>query len=94
MSTVTEFKWRTYDDRVLSLNQIDDQHLSNIYWFSKVFNSYTSPHIYREIIQRFGGKPLAYKPLPVSGEIEGLKKLGYIIGTDIIFEGLVIGTLK
>ena len=76
MSTVTEFKWRTYDDRVLSLNQIDDQHLSNIYWFSKVFNSYTSPHIYREIIQRFGGKPLAYKPLPVSGEIEGLKKLG------------------
>ena len=94
MSTITEFKWRTHDGRVLTLDQIDDQHLSNIYWFSRISYSNISPHIYREITQRFGGKPLQYKPLPIPGEIEALKERGFIIGTDIIFEGLVIGTLK
>jgi hypothetical protein len=90
-----EFIWKTADGRELKLNQIDDQHLSNIYWFQKVFWDYTHPIIQKEIVKRFNKQiPLTYKPLPISGEVRDLKNKGLIIGTDIIFKGLVIGTIK
>ena len=88
-----EFTWTTADRRKLKLSQIDDQHLSNIYWFQKIFMDYTHPVIQDEIIKRFKKQiPLPFKPLPIKGEIDSLRR--YIVGTDIIFKGVVIGTIS
>ena len=88
-----EFTWGTADGRRLKLEEIDDQHLSNIYWFQRILMDYTHPAIKDEIFKRFKKPiPLPFKPLPIKGEIDALKD--YIVGTDILFEGVVIGTIS
>lgn len=87
--------WTTLDGRKIPIHQLDNQHLSNIYWYFKVLGCNPHQMIESEIWERFLKPiPLSYKPLPISGEINMLKERGLIIGTDIIFEGIVIGSIS
>lgn len=86
--------WTTQDGRKIPITDLEDQHLCNCYWFSKIM--WGSPHfrITDEVTKRFGKNPLPFKPLPVNGEIQWLKQQGVINGTDIIFEGKKIGSIS
>jgi len=90
----TEATWTTQDGRVIPISKLEDQHLCNCYWFSKIL--WGEPHhkIIAEVTKRFKDKPLPFKPLPVRGEIEWLKSDGLIHGTDIVWKGEVIGSIK
>ena len=95
-STQAEPVWTNYYGKKSPISKLDDQHLSNIYWYNLVFfgNDFISRHIISEIVDRFSElKPLPWKPLPIPREIQNLKKLGLIHGDDIIFQGEVIGTI-
>jgi hypothetical protein len=89
-----EATWETYDGRSIPISQLDDQHLSNCFWFSTVM--WEEPHhlIIQEVEKRFGGKPLEWKPLPVPNEINWLRSLGMIHGTDIVYKGSKIGNIS
>ena len=89
-------KWRTLDGRSIPLYQLSDQHLANIYWYHKTMDVRIHSKINLEILSRFKGfvPPLEYMPLPVDGEIDRLRKAGMIVGTDIMFEGIKIGTIS
>lgn len=88
--------WGTADGRQIPITELDDQHLSNVYWHSTI--QWGSPHfrITDEVNRRFKGKPLPFKPLTdvYIGEITDLKKRGMIQGTDIVLHGTVIGSVK
>ena len=92
--------WTTALGRRRHFNKIGHQHLSNILWFQKVFfgesalNSHTSRQLEKELCERYDGKRLLWKPLPIPEEIETLRKMGCIQGTDIVFEGKKIGTIR
>ena len=94
ITTPKEATWETYDGRSIPISQLDDQHLSNCFWFSTVM--WETPHykIIEEVEKRFGGKPLEWKPLPVPNEINWLRSLGMIQGADIVYKGTKIGTIK
>ena len=89
-----EAKWCTYDGRKIPISKLDDQHLCNCYWFSKVM--WGDPHykVVEEVEKRFGKKPLQWKPLPVPNEINWLREKGLIDGEDIILDGKKIGTIS
>lgn len=86
--------WTTYDGREIHVKMLDNQHLSNIYWYQKVFhNDRVWSEIQKEVDLRFNGKPLLWRPLPVPTEISTLRNLDMIRGNDIIFWGKKIGTI-
>ena len=100
-------KWQTFDNRMMTLGEMDQQHLSNIYYYYKYV--YTA-HIggtcllvpacnLKELIQRvlnhrFNGQLLAYRPhVNFKFEMETLWKMGAIHGNNIIIEGKKIGEI-
>jgi len=92
--------WTTALGKRRNFNKIGHQHLSNILWFKEVFNKANSCNdlAYRqlqlEIHNRYAGKRLLWKPLPIPMEIETLKSMGLIINNDIVFQGKKIGSIK
>ena len=96
-------KWGSFDGRSKEIEDLDDQHISNILWYYVLLvpdcdiKDRTLLVIYEEIIRRFGGfKPLPYRPMVnFKMEIDGLKEKGYIKGIglneDIIVDGEVVG---
>ena len=94
--TQSNTQWSTLDGRRIPLRKLEDQHLANIYWYHKTMGVIIHLEVGKEIIKRFNSfiPTLEYKPLPVSGEIDMLRKEGMIHGTDIIFEGTKIGTIS
>lgn len=93
---MSETKWTTFNNRKISIKNLEDQHLSNIYWFSKIFHNNIHCEILDEIWKRFGGKPLEYKPLGniFCEEMVGLRMKNLIHGDEIILDGKIIGTIK
>lgn len=94
-------EYTTYTGEKKQLDQIDQQHLSNIYWFNRVIwnrdDNYLS-HILEQINTRFEGKILPYIPQwQFTQEIEILDKTGKFIWdqdrteADIIYAGHIIG---
>lgn len=96
-------KWGSFDGRSKEIEDLDDQHLSNILWYYHLLipecsiKDRTYKIISEEIIRRFGElKPLPYRPMVnFTREINELKRKGYIKGIglneDIIVDGEVIG---
>jgi hypothetical protein len=94
---IDQTTWQTFDKRTISIKDLTDQHLSNIYWFSRIFfNLHVWQPILDEINSRFGSidKVLEFKPKPIDEEIESLRRAGLIKNTDIIFLGEKIGTIS
>lgn len=82
-------------------DRIGHQYLSNILWFSEVFNGYTASnnHIIRklenELYRRYDGKRLPWKPLPIPNEISRMMEMGLIdVRGYIIFKGQRIGSIR
>ncbi len=88
---------------------IDQQHLSNCWWFIKIFGNKskgatedTMELIKRQLISRFNGQLMEYRPhVGNSSEIKALNKMNMIqkaVGKlntyDIIFDGHKIGQIR
>ena len=97
--------WRTFNGILKSLEEIDHQHLSNIYWFSKllnIINKNSTPEDFKKLIdERFEGKILEYKPKwEFKQEREYLDSRGFINwNTDktfgeIVHNGQIIGSVE
>jgi hypothetical protein len=92
--------WTTALGKRRKFDKIGHQHLSNILWFKEVFNNANldNDRAYRELqvelYNRYAGKRLLWKPLPIPTEIETLKAMGLIINNDIVFQCKKIGSIK
>ncbi len=93
--------WYAFDNRFISFNEVDHQHISNAIWFNEVFNNRTilndnfMAQVDEVLSKRFHGVRLPWKPLPIPTEIETLIKMGLINANgDIVFRGEVIGTIN
>ena len=61
------YQWLTFNGKLANLREIDHQHLSNCYWYSKIFNfpqCIQNVVFFNEINRRFSGKILEYLPHP------------------------------
>lgn len=108
MEVKEEMIWMTANGDEKPFSQIDQQHLSNILWYFEIifnrtrFNDRTMSLIHDELVNRFNGEQLLWKPLPISGEVAWLRKNGYLRGNTIIkmyhtdtgFQTRVIGTIE
>lgn len=76
--------WITFDRRIISVEDMTHQHVSNIYYFVNYTMSYaysqSLKNEIKEIINtRFNGVILPYRPVPIFvQEIKLLKNLGYL----------------
>jgi len=94
--------WTTFDGRKIFIDRLEDQHLSNIYWFYLLFwgEKNISPKIITELMKRFGSLDniLYFKPLPIPSEIADLRKKGHIAGQKIVMiqngKQVVIGSIS
>jgi len=85
--------WTTHDGTAITIDSLSDQHLSNIYWFFTILYGQCHLHIQNEIFNRFGKEiPLPFKPLNFPGELAALKY--NIIGNDIVYKGMVVGSIE
>ena len=94
-------KWTTFYGQSIPIEQMSHSHLSNILWYFELIKIFPLPEIQKEIIKRFGGIRLPYKPLiSFSEEIDFLENKGYLVpeeGTqnqDIIVNNRWIGQVK
>lgn len=80
------------------INELDHQHLSNIIWYGKVFNSFTkliTLALMDQIDERFNGVLLPWKPLPIPFEVSTLRGMRMIDENDnIVYNGEIIGDIK
>jgi len=94
-------KWGTYDGRVVKMEDIEHQHLSNIYFYinfiiPKQYTNEDRKDIMFWLRKRFNGELLMYSPvLEFKSEIQYLHKLHYIKSNGyIVVDGKIIGKLK
>lgn len=90
--------WGTWDGRTLNVNQLEHQHLSNIYWFNIILRNKVPLFALDELKRRFEHNLLPYRPdIRFDDEITKLEKRGFLIwNTDkthgvIIFNGTTVG---
>jgi hypothetical protein len=77
--------WTTFDGVSKKINEIDNQHLSNILWFNEVFhnrNRYNCSVQFQlgvELAARMKNESrLDWKPLPIPDEIKSLVEMGLV----------------
>lgn len=98
----TKTIWTTFEGKSLDMDTIDHQHLSNIYWYTRIFSYEPSPAAIAQLKKRFNSEILEYKPLlRFPQEIQGLERKGYLkwenkgdywLGT-ITYDGRKIGSI-
>jgi len=89
--------WTTWEGRRLTVDQIDHQHLSNIYWFNVLLYNRVYLFIVEELQKRFNSVLLPYRPdVRFDNEIRSLDKKGFLYegGRLIMYNGVVIGEIK
>ena len=89
--------------------KIDQQHLSNCWWFVKVFGdhedekvTFTLEQIKRQLVDRFNGQLMSYRPHTANkSEIELLETSGMLVrrweehqAWDIIWDNKKIGKIR
>lgn len=98
-----EITWTNANGQKRKLGTMSHQHLSNIYWFLKVFwgedpMAKRSISMIKNVIDyRFNNVIKPWKPLPIPGEVKAIKEQKYCVvyadGT-ILLLGKPIGSLK
>ena len=89
--------WRTYDGRVVPLETMDHQHMSNIHHFinttvPEYYDKDTREYITAWLVRRFAGIILPYQPVPeFEFERARLQSKGYLKGKEVVVEGQKIG---
>ena len=77
-------RWTTFQGRKVSLGTIDQQHLSNCYWFGRIIHGLQKDddHLKRildELAIRFNGQVLPYRPhSEFKQEIDALDRMGML----------------
>lgn len=93
-------KYTTFEGKVVDTETVSHQHLSNIYWFSKIVTGRVDKNALNRIERDFNGVILPYRPKPnFKSEIKLLTSSGYLVDkgdgiADIIFEGNIIGEYR
>lgn len=93
--------WTTFDNRIIKMNELTHQHMSNIYYFT----NYIFPQLYPQLVKnwiwfwilaRFGGIVLPYHPVPeFTEERNYLQKMGYLKGNnEIVVNNEIIGSYE
>lgn len=95
-------RYTTFENRKVDTDKMDQQHLSNVYWFQKLINGIDChKEILAQLNNRFDGKILPYRPMPkFRSEIDSLDRLGYLVWkdidgftiADIVYKGEIIGS--
>jgi hypothetical protein len=71
--------WTTFEGKDVDMDNIDHQHLSNIYWYTRIFSYTPSQAAIDQLKKRFNGEILEYKPLlKFKFEIRELERKGYL----------------
>ncbi|MFA5366676.1 MAG: hypothetical protein WC333_02230 [Dehalococcoidia bacterium] len=94
-----KYVWRTWDNRLIVMENLSHQHLSNIYYYvtytlPEMYDQSTRDEVTRLIETKFGGVILPYKPHPdFVWEKEYLKRKGFLKENDnkIIIDGVKMG---
>lgn len=93
--------WTTFEDKVVTMEEIDHQHLSNIYYYTHhivpaFYNNEIRKDIKRWLVKRFAGVILPYRPVPeFQFEKSHLKRMGYLQpNNDIVVAGEKIGAYE
>ena len=97
--------WTTFNGRVITPENLDHQHLSNIYWYHKLVFEVDHIWVIDLIRVRFNGQLLPYAPhVDFHHEIQALEQKGFLhwhptsngeaitVGT-IIYNNQAIGTI-
>jgi len=96
--------WQTAEGRKLPMSKISHQHLSNIYWYNKVFSTdirqrnckhrmeFCMRFAEHKIKELYQGKILSWKPVYKYEKI-WLEELNSLKENNILFEGCKIGEL-
>lgn len=94
-------KYTTFENKVVDTDNIDHQHLSNIYWFGKLLvGGRNNKYVMARIETEFNGEILPYRPKSnFKEEIDALNRKGYLVWkevdgikiADIIHDGQIIG---
>lgn len=94
-------EWITYDNRIIDMNEMSHQHMSNIHWFVNVivpdYYGYTVRNfITNWLRKRFEGVILPYSPKPeFVAELNYLRRKGYLKENNkIVVNGQEIGEYK
>lgn len=92
-------QWETYDGRIVTFNDIDQQHLSNTYWFMKIVwkaKDFMLWQIFEQLEKRFNGQVLNYAPrADFKEEIKYLRDRGMVTSNnEIVYNGEVIGRIN
>ena len=89
-------KWGTFNGKTKNVEEIDHQHLSNIYWFFYIIHNEIMMFALNEIEERFNGQLLDYRPhISFEMEIEFLEKNGYLFwrpdqDTELYTKGFIV----
>lgn len=81
--TGTPQSWTTWNGRTKMIDEIDQQHLSNIYWFHLILWNKKHHWVFEELGKRFNGQILPYRPhIWFTAEIEELDRMGLLKWSD------------
>ena len=99
--------WTTFQGRPASLFSVDQQHLSNIYWYMLIVLEVPSSELFQvqeQLDDRFNGQLLPYRPHPsFTYEIQILREQGLLVvkedsglsqdAYDIVYRGAIVGEI-
>jgi len=75
-------KWTTFNGRVVTIEEIDHQHLSNIFWYFKIVIgdlTHLPSELTKVLNSRFNGQLMEYRPhLQFENEIKFLEDHGML----------------
>lgn len=95
-------EWRTFAGKNVTMQTIDQQHLSNVYWYMRIFHNMKDSELFQihsELKERFNGQLLPYRPhISFIEEIQFLNEKEMIqirdlFYYDIIFQNTIIGEI-
>jgi len=98
-------KWKTFSGKEISVDEIDRQHLSNIFWYHLICYNRKQDWVLEELKSRFNGQPTEYRPHSEHHhEIEQLEEKGNLVWKpiaagekiqvgEISYEGNLIGII-
>lgn len=98
-------KWRTFNGREIPVEELDRQHLSNIFWYHLICYNRRQDWTIEQLKERFNGQPIEYRPHSDHvHELEQLELQGNLIWKEsgkveqiqvgeILFEGKCIGLI-
>jgi len=100
MDSILNTEWTTFNGRKVTLWDIDQQHLSNVYYFNTLIGQQSKNDDFIKILQKvldekFNGQLLPYRPhRNFYQEIKILEQMGYLnTNGEIHVNGVKIGEI-